>query len=245
MDSPFGRLRAPLAAPRMWTAVVDGLEITVTAKSVRHLRLVVHPDGRIRASVPLRATRRTVDEFLNERAAWAKAQRDRMLAIGQARQPSDGGTVTLWGDEIPLRVLRGRSGGRLTGDGFHVFVPDPTDTAAIAAAVKALHRRETKAVLPDLVDKWSAELDAFPARVTLRTMRTRWGSCTPTTKAIRINPELAARHPRCLSYVVLHEIAHLIEPGHGPGFVAIMDAHLPNWRAIRTELRRSIPNSPP
>jgi len=223
----------------MWTAVVDGLEITVTAKPVRHLRLVVHPDGRIRASVPLRATRRTVDEFLSERAGWAKAQRERLLAIGQARQLTNGSTVALWGDEIPLSVVSGRSGGRLTADGFRVFIPDPTDIDAIEAAIKALHRRETKAVLPDLVEKWSAELGVSPTRVTLRSMRTRWGSCTPTTKAIRINPELAARHPRCLSYVVLHEITHLIEPGHGPGFIAVMDAHLPNWRAVRAELRRS------
>ncbi|MCL2653109.1 MAG: M48 family metallopeptidase [Propionibacteriaceae bacterium] len=241
MDTPFGRrLRAPLAASRTWTAVVDGLEITVTAKPVRHLRLVVHPDGRVRASVPLRATRRTVDDFLGQRAAWAKAQRDRMLAI-QARQLTDGSTIRLWGDEIPLMVAQGRGGGRLTANGFRVSVTDPTDTTSIAAAIDALHRREARAVLHELVEKWAAELDAYPARVTLRAMRTRWGSCTPSTKAIRINPELASHHPRCLSYVVLHEIAHLIEPGHGPGFIAIMDAHLPSWRAIRAELRRSNP----
>jgi len=222
---------------RTWTTVVDELEIVVTAKSVRHLRLVVHPDGRVRASVPLRASRRTVDEFLSERAGWAKAQRDRMLAASPARPLVDGSTVLLWGDEVPLHVVGGRGGGRLGAEGFRVAVPDPTDTAAIAAAIAALHRREARAVLPDIVEKWADELGAHPARVTLRSMRTRWGSCTPTTRAIRINPELAARHPRCLSYVVLHEIAHLLEPGHGPRFVAIMDAHLPNWRAIRAELR--------
>jgi len=244
MDGPIRRrLRAPLTAASTaatWTVVVDELEITVTAKPVRHLRLVVHPDGRVRASVPLRASRRTIDDFLTQRAAWAKAQRDRMLATGQVRPLTDGSTVGLWGDEIPLRVVAGRGGGRMTDDGFRVSVPDPTDHVAIAEAVAALHRREAKAVLQDIVEKWATELDAHPARVTLRTMRTRWGSCTPTTKAIRINPELAARHPRCLSYVVLHEIAHLLEPGHGPGFIAIMDAHLPNWRAIRAELRRPI-----
>jgi len=224
-----------------WTVAVGGLEIVVTAKSVRHLRLVVHPDGRVRASVPLRASRRTVDEFLTERAAWARAQRDRMLAASPARPLADGSTVLLWGDEIPLHVVPGRAGGRLGSGEFRVAVPDPTDTAAIAAAVAALHRREARALLPDLVEKWADELGVHPARVTLRAMRTRWGSCTPTTRAIRINPELAARHPRCLSYVVLHEIAHLLAPGHGPDFVAVMDAHLPNWRTIRAELRHPNP----
>jgi len=239
MDRPLRIPRRLPGAGATWTTIIDGLEIAVTAKPVRHLRLVVHPDGRVRASVPLQASRRTVDEFLTTRAAWAKAQRDRMLATSQARPLTDGGTVGLWGDDIPLRVVHGRGGGRLTADGFRVAIPDPSDTEAIAAAVAALHRREVKAVLPDIVEKWATELGAHPTRVTLRAMRTRWGSCTPTTRAIRINPELASHHPRCLSYVVLHELAHLIEPGHGPGFVAVMDAHLPGWRAIRAELRPS------
>jgi len=117
-----------------------------------------------------------------------------------------------------------------------ISVPDPTDADAVNGAVQALYRRETRALLPDFVDKWSRALGRQPSRVTIRAMRTRWGSCTTTTGAIRINPELAARHPRCLNYVVLHELVHLFEPGHGPGFQAVMDAQLPGWRVIRAEL---------
>ena len=223
-------------APRQTRTVeIDGVEIVVTAKSVRHLRLVVQPDGRVRASVPLRASQRSVDAFLRERIGWVQAQRARMLAVRPARL-SDGSVVRLWGDEIVLRAAPGRGGGRLTADGFRVLVADPTDAEALAAAVAALYRRETRAVLPDIVAKWAMELGRTPSSVTIRAMRTRWGSCTPSTAAIRINPELAARHPRCLSYVVLHEIAHLIEPGHGAGFCAVMDARLPNWRDVRAEL---------
>jgi len=214
---------------------IDGVEIVVTAKSVRHLRLVVRPDGQVRASVPLRASQRTVDAFLSERIGWVQTQRARMLAT-QPASLSDGSIVRLWGDDIVLRAAPGRGGGRLTADGFRVLVADPTDANALAAAVTSLYRRETRAVLPDVVAKWAAELGHSPSSVTIRAMRTRWGSCTPSTGAIRINPELAARHPRCLSYVVLHEITHLTEPGHGPGFCAAMDAHLPNWRDIRAEL---------
>lgn len=232
------------ASQQIRTVEIDGVEIVVTAKSVRHLRLVVHPDGRVRASVPLRASRRMVDAFLSERIAWVQAQRERMLAI-QPAGLSDGSVVRLWGDEIVLRAAAGRGGGKLTADGFKVLVADPTDADALAAALASLYRRELRAVLPDIVAKWSAELGCSPSSVTIRAMRTRWGSCTPSTGAIRINPELAARHPRCLSYVVLHEIAHLLEPGHGAGFCAIMDAHLPHWRAVRAELNGRVRQARP
>jgi len=226
-----------------WTVRLGGVEIVVTAKRVLHLRLVVNPDGQVRASVPRRTTRREAEEFIRAHLDWMLAQRAKAVSRGPAvaRPLADGDALPLWGDALVVRLVRGRSGARPANDVVTIAVPDPADAAAVAAAVASLYRREVRAVLPDIVAKWAAALGRMPSRVTIRAMRTRWGSCTTTTGAIRINPELAARHPRCLSYVVLHELVHLSEPGHGPGFQALMDAQLPGWRAIRAELNSPAP----
>jgi len=218
--------------------VLDGIEIVVTAKRVKHMRLVVNPDGRVRASVPRRTTKRETEAFLKEHLSWILVHREKVAHHGpiSTRPLADGDTLPLWGDPLTVTLITGRSGARPHDDRVIISVQDPTDPDAVAAAVGALYRREVTALLPDIVAKWSAELGLAPTRLTVRAMRTRWGSCTTSTGAIRINPELAARHPKCLSYVVLHELAHLIEPGHGPNFQAVMDAHLPEWRAVRAEL---------
>jgi len=218
---------------------LGGIPVVITPKQVKHLRLAVHPDGRVRASVPRRTSRRAAEAFVRERIDWVRAQQARLAtSTRQAPHPlADGDRLILWGDELVVKLAKGRGGARPQAAGqVTIHVPDPTDPDAVTAAVQALYRRETGALLPDFVDKWSSALQRRPTRVTIRAMRTRWGSCTTTTGAIRINPELAARHPRYLSYVVLHELVHLLEPGHGAGFQAVMDAQLPNWRAIRAEL---------
>lgn len=46
----------------------------------------------------------------------------------------------------------------------------------------------------------------------------RWGSCTPSDGAVRISTRLAAEPAWVLDYVVMHELAHLVIPGHGPSF---------------------------
>jgi hypothetical protein len=46
-------------------------------------------------------------------------------------------------------------------------------------------------------------------------------------------------HPRCLEYIVVHELTHLLERGHGEKFVALMDQFLPDWRARRDELNEA------
>ena len=51
---------------------------------------------------------------------------------------------------------------------------------------------------------------------------TRWGSATPAHGTIRIARQVAGMPDYVRDYVLLHELAHLIEPGHGPRFWALL-----------------------
>ena len=90
---------------------------------------------------------------------------------------------------------------------------------------------------PDLVAKWKPVLGVKAGALAYRNMKSRWGSCQPATGRICINVRLALYPPKCLEYVVVHELCHLLVSGHGPAFYALLDEHLPNWRAARALLR--------
>jgi predicted metal-dependent hydrolase len=49
-------------------------------------------------------------------------------------------------------------------------------------------------------------------------MNSRWGSCTTTDRTIRLSHRLQAMPSWVIDYVLMHELAHLLEAGHGPGF---------------------------
>ena len=70
-------------------------------------------------------------------------------------------------------------------------------------------------------------------------MKTKWGSCNRETGHLWFNLELAKKHPDCLEYIVVHEMAHLREPSHGNRFTSLMDKLLPDWRARRDALNRA------
>jgi predicted metal-dependent hydrolase len=69
-------------------------------------------------------------------------------------------------------------------------------------------------------------------------MRTRWGSCNPNAGTIRLNAELAKKPRECLEYIVVHELAHMLEPTHNARFAALMDGFLPGWPHRRELLNR-------
>ncbi len=70
----------------------------------------------------------------------------------------------------------------------------------------------------------------------VKLMKTRWGTCNTQAKRIWINLELAKKSPRCLEYIIVHEMVHLLERHHNKKYKAYMDKFLPNWKSIKNEL---------
>ncbi|WP_062386020.1 M48 family metallopeptidase [Demequina iriomotensis] len=97
-------------------------------------------------------------------------------------------------------------------------------------------RRALRPVLAALIAEWVPVMGVPEPTWGMRIMRTRWGSCNTTRRSLTFNVELARHGYHLVEYVVVHELAHLLEPNHGPGFYAVMDRHLPGWREHRAEL---------
>lgn len=98
-------------------------------------------------------------------------------------------------------------------------------------------RTVVKACVPPLVEQWAKILDVHPTKIAYRNMKSRWGSCQPETGRICFNIRLALYPPECLEYVVVHELCHFLEPNHGPGFHALMDRVMPDWRERKKKLQ--------
>ncbi|WP_062515849.1 M48 family metallopeptidase [Demequina gelatinilytica] len=97
-------------------------------------------------------------------------------------------------------------------------------------------RRELRPLLAAVVAEWVPRMGVPEPTWRMRIMRSRWGTCNHTTRVITFSVELGRQDHHLVEYVVVHELAHLLEPNHGPGFRAIMDTYLPGWREHRAEL---------
>lgn len=87
-----------------------------------------------------------------------------------------------------------------------------------------------------LVEYWADRMSLKPPTYSVRRMKTRWGTCNTQRRHITIALELARRDDELLEYVIVHELTHLIERGHGAEFKAIMSFYLPEWHKLRARL---------
>ena len=98
------------------------------------------------------------------------------------------------------------------------------------------HRAQLKALIPSLLEKWQLVLGVQVAAWGVKAMKTKWGSCNASARRVWFNLELAKKPLPCIEYIVVHELAHLVERRHDDRFTALMDACLPAWRQQREVL---------
>ena len=216
-----------------YACTLDGwtVPVTVTRKRVRRLNLRVREDGSVALSIPWYTSAATAYDFLERKASWIRERVERREA--RAEEPlvpiagADAGTLPLWGHLVDAAEALG-----LEADELSALLPEE-----LQKRIDALYRREVMQMLPGVVARVEATMPVHATRWSVRRMRTRWGSCTPKTGAIRINSALAAYPPKCLDYVVVHELTHLMEPSHNARFHALLDRYCPENRKIAALLK--------
>ncbi|NDE91161.1 MAG: M48 family peptidase [Alphaproteobacteria bacterium] len=221
--------------------ILGDITADVARKNIKHINVrIVAPGGDVRIAAPLRMTLEKVRAFAFSKLGWIIKHQTRMrrMPATAKRAKPDANTLLLWGNSYPIEVMQAHGPSRVVfSDGalqLHLR-PKATKKKRQALLIKWQHTQLMRAVRL-LLDKWEPLMGAEVARVGLQTMKTRWGSCTPSKRHIRLNTELLKYAPHYLEYVVVHELCHFFERGHGPAFKKVMDRYLPNWRELRAEL---------
>jgi len=186
---------------------LDDVEVEVSLKRVKNLRLVVSPpDGRVRISAPRRMTLETVRSFALAKLAWIRRQQAKMRERSVSRDYVDGELHPIWGAEHVLAVAEHGARARVTLEAGRILLQTPPGAGREkrVAALERWYRGEVERALPPLLAAWQERMGVRVERTFVRRMTTRWGSCTPRTRTIRFNSELAKRPPSALEYIVVH-----------------------------------------
>ena len=224
---------------------VRGTAVDVVRKNIKNLYIRVYPpNGRVRVAAPLRLDNDAVRMAVISRLGWIRRQRAKFQQ--QERQSRrefvTGESHFFEGGRYRLDVTErdGPPAVRLLNNSTLAMCVRPgADRNIREAVLDRWYRRHLRDRLPVLVAKWEPEMGVRVNEVRIRKMKTRWGTCNPVARRIWLNLELAKKPSSCLEYVVVHEMAHLIERRHNDRFWKLMDRFMPSWRYYRDELNRA------
>ena len=219
------------------------ISVDVVFKDIKNVHLSVYPPtGRVRISAPERMKLDTVRIFAISKLDWIKRQQTKLQ--GQERETPreylERESHYLWGRRYLLRVVEMDAvpGVELAPRTMILRVRPQANEEKKEAIVAQFYREQVREAVPSLVAKWTALMAVRVERLYVQQMKTKWGSCNPRARAIRLNTELAKKPKHCLEYILVHELVHLFESHHGDRFVSFMDKFMPQWRQHRDELNQ-------
>jgi predicted metal-dependent hydrolase len=147
-----------------------------------------------------------------------------------------------FGKRYLLRIKQTNGAGYITIRGktyIDLYVKNDASIEYKQSIVDDWYRSELKKVIPEIIQYWEKKLNVNVNDWRIKRMKTKWGSCNTEAKRIWLNLELAKKPIKCLEYIIVHEMVHLLERHHNKRFLAYMDYYLPKWKHLKDELNRA------
>lgn len=227
----------------MKTIEIGNLSIEVEQKDIKNIHLSVYPpSGKVKISAPLKHELNTIRVFAISRLSWIKNQQEKILKQEREtkREYLNLENHFYKGERYLLNLIKENAPPKvvLRAKKMDVYIRPNSSKEKIQEVMEDWYRSELKKDIPILISKWEKILNVKVKDFGIKKMKTKWGTCNDKAGRIWINLDLAKKPPRCLDYIVLHEMVHLLETKHNDKFVAYLDKSLPNWRLIKDELNR-------
>ena len=228
------------------TTRVQGNPLTYNIKwseRARRLRLSVSEAG-VTVTLPRGIAAGEAEKFIQQNAAWLDEQLRKMAKTQQkkARQALPKDVILLRGKPTQVKVVvesdrKSRALVRETAGRLHVALPEGSETQKGQFIEKAL-REMAREEVEQAVTEHARAMRVNPKAVTIRDQRTRWGSCS-NRGTLSFNWRLIMAPPEVLTYVVVHELAHLREANHSPVFWQVVARYYPAYKEARLWLKRN------
>jgi predicted metal-dependent hydrolase len=185
--------------------------------------------------VPRRMALRHVEPFVQEKARWIERTLRRYREAENALPAPElesGGVVPYMGRELFLRIKvepgRVRDHVARRGDVLHVKVGAPGEEP-VREALERWYRKRARVEVAAKLDAAVRRAGTRYTRLSIRSQRTRWASCS-SNGAMSFNWRLLLAPEPILDYVVEHEVAHLEVLDHSPRFWKLLRSRCPEYR---------------
>ena len=208
----------------------------VHRKKVKNINLRIKPNMEIYISAPMNLHSDYIENFIRSKEKWIKQVLQKIEEAKQNQLPSQylsGEKHKYIGKEYELEVKQGNSNRVSLKEGKIILTVISNIFENSDEKKKVMEKwyfENAQKVFVNAIQKWLKILDESIEKLSIKPMKSRWGSCNYVKRYINLNTELIKRTQFEIEYVVLHELTHLKYPNHGKGFYRYIENYMPNYK---------------
>jgi predicted metal-dependent hydrolase len=228
------------------TYQTQNIEFRIVYSRRRTLGISILPDSSVIIRAPYRASLKTINRIVGEKAAWIIKHRDSYRQKESKKLNSsfaEGDKQLFRGKECLLQISQsGKPFVRFNENTIEVGV-DKTDNAqAIKIQLYKGYKEEASKIFPEMLAmilKTHEDQMFKPTCLVIRSMKSRWGSCS-RKGIITLSTELIKLPDIFIEYVIIHELCHLKQHNHGKEYYKLLSELFPEWKKVRQDLREYV-----
>lgn len=215
------------------------IEFTIKYSARKTLGIKVSPDKTVQVSVPLETSMEEIEKWVYKKAKWIFKQQnyfDTIELFDVNYEIKSGYSIFYLGRQYKINIeISKKEEVSYLGNQFLISVKKKESASVIFEKrwKERAIQKISEIALP-MMKRFEKKHEILSI-IYFREMPTRWGSCTVKNKLI-FNPRLIHVPKRCIEYVIMHELCHLIHKHHNKDFFELLTLKMPDWEKRKEKL---------
>lgn len=224
------------------------VNVNILKKPIKNIHLKVFRDMTVSLSVPLSVPEDWIVSFLNERISWIDKQITKYKessGYNNLENIINGSSTQLLGKDMRIFKKTSLSNSiEVDEKNINVFLKDINDEYMANKLFINWWRKKAMSTfqieLDNMYNNIFKKYKIPKPVISIRKMKTLWGSCTKQKGKITLNEYLLKADIRCIQYVILHELTHLIYTYHNSDFYNFLTVQMPDWQERKKQLDKEV-----
>ena len=219
----------------------------VQRKNIKSINLKVNLDKKVTMSIPMKMEIEIAKEFVKNKAEWIKKQQNYYELFAEEKENitfENGETVYLLGKQYKMKIIPDTKNNIIIkGRYFEIHIKEKynENKKYIRKIYDKWLKDYAEHILGELIIKYQAILKKYNIKIPkleIRQMKSRWGSCIPSSNKVIFNLNLIKTPMCCIEYVVLHELSHFKYQNHSKNFYDFIAIFMPDWKERKKILNK-------
>ena len=216
------------------------MEYTVTKKKIKNFIIRIYPDLRIAVSVPLHASNKDIENFIQSKKEWIETTLEKIKIAKENKNTLKESSIKILGKERDKKIIESELERiRLTNTSIYIYSKE-IDNTQIDKKLLEWKVEKLKAILDEYLNKYTKLLNRNIDYYQIKKLSSAWGIYHKKENYISFNSDLIEKDIECIEYVVLHELCLIFYMNHQKAFWALVEKYMPDYKVRRKNLKTFI-----
>ena len=218
----------------------DKVKYTVTKKKIKNFIIRIYPDLRIAVSVPLHASNKDIENFIQSKKEWIEITLNKIEIAKENKNNLKENIIRILSKKIEKKIIESDLERiRLTDTSIYIYSKD-IDNTKIEKKLLEWKVEKLKVILDEYLEKYTKLLNTNINYYQIKKISSAWGIYHKKENYIAFNFDLIEKDIKCIEYVVLHELCHIFYMNHQKDFWTFLEKYMPDYKIRRKKLKTFI-----